>query len=278
MRPPGTPPGRPGGDPAACGHPPAALEARGLTVRLGGRTVLRDVSLSFEVGWTAVVGPNGAGKSTLLRTLAGLLDPEGPGQVRLFGHELRQLSDPSRARLRSWLPQQDAISGDLTVRETVGLGRLPHVGWWAALGPQDERAIDEALARTDCTAWQHRPLGALSGGERQRVHLARALASGSPVLLLDEPTTHLDPPHQWALARLLDELAADHTVVTVLHDISLALQATRLVVIDNGGVRAQGRRDDPALHAAIEDVFEHRLRILPLPEPGTFAALPAPWR
>lgn len=258
--------------------PPPALEAHRLTVQLGGRTVLREVSLGVETGWTAIVGPNGAGKSTLLRTLAGLLEPEGHGQVRLFGQDLRQLPEPTRARLRSWLPQHEAVSGDLTVRETVGLGRLPHVGWWAALGPEDERAIDEALARTDCLAWQHRPLGALSGGERQRVHLARALASGSPVLLLDEPTTHLDPPHQWALARLLDELAADHTVVTVLHDISLALQASRLVVIEAGHVRAQGRRDDPTLHAAIEDVFEQRLRILPLPEPGTYAALPAPWR
>ena len=236
------------------------LQAFDLHARLGSRTVLHGVHCQLQPGWTAVVGPNGAGKSTLLRVLAGLLPPSG-GEVRLDDRALQDWPPTERARRVAWLAQRSDTSGELTVRETVLLGRLPHIGLLGAAGPADIAAVDAAMDATACTAWQHRRLQQLSGGERQRVLLARALATEAPVLLLDEPTTHLDAPHQVALARLFRRLAATHTVVSVLHDLPLALHADRLLVLVDGRVHAEGAFDDPALHAALVAAFGGAVRI-----------------
>ena len=249
------------------------LAAHGVQVRLDGVEVLHGVSLAFTRGWTAIVGPNGAGKSTLLRALAGLRAPDG-GRVELDGRPLAQWSPRERAMRLAWLAQQGEAAGDLTVREVVHLGRLPHLGLFAAPGPADEAAVDAAIAITECGAWQHRRLHQLSGGERQRVLIARALAVQAPVLLLDEPTTHLDPPHQVALVRLLRTLAATHTVVSVLHDLPLALHADRLVVLQAGRVRADAPHDDIQLHATLTDVFDGALRIERLNGSNRFTTLP----
>ncbi|MDP1790890.1 MAG: ABC transporter ATP-binding protein [Methylibium sp.] len=243
------------------------LRADGLRVALGAHPVLHDLSLRLTPGWTAIVGPNGAGKSTLLRTLAGLLTP-ARGSVWLQDRRLAEWPARERAQRIAWLAQQGDTSGDLTARETVQLGRLPQLGLFALPGPADEEIVDEAMAATECSDWQHARLHELSGGERQRVLLARALAVRAPVLLLDEPTTHLDPPHQVALVRLLRRLARSHTVVSVLHDLPLALQADRLVVLQAGRLRAEGSHDDPALHGALVDVFDGALRVEPLPGAG----------
>jgi iron complex transport system ATP-binding protein len=240
--------------------PAAALQARDIEVQLGGRTVLRGVSCSFTTGWTAVVGPNGAGKSTLLRVLAGLLVPQR-GQVLLDGSPLQDLRPQRRAARIGWLAQQGETTGELSARETVALGRLAHLGLFAQPTRADEDAIDAAMQATESLGWAQRRLHELSGGERQRVLLARALATQAPILLLDEPTTHLDPPHQLAIARLLRRLSRTCTVVSVLHDLPLALQADRVLVLHAGQVAAQARSDDPALHAALTAVFEHAIRI-----------------
>jgi iron complex transport system ATP-binding protein len=238
-----------------------ALLARGLNLALGSTQALADVSLSVRPGWTAVVGPNGAGKSTLLRVLAGLRVPDG-GEVSLNGRPLAQWPVRDRAMQMAWLAQQGEASGELTVREVVQLGRLPRLGLFAAPSAQDEAVVDRAMADAECTPWQLRRLHELSGGERQRVLLARALAVDAPLLLLDEPTTHLDPPHQVALVRLMQrQVHAGVTVLSVLHDLSLALLADRLVVMDRGRICAEGARDDPALHAALTDVFGGAIRI-----------------
>jgi iron complex transport system ATP-binding protein len=237
-----------------------ALRAQDLSVALGGRTVLHGVSIELQPGWTAIVGPNGAGKSTLLRALAGLLPRQG-GQVWLQGRTLDDWSVRERARHIAWLAQQGQAHGDLMVRELVQLGRLPHLGLFGAPGPEDERQVDAALLATECTGWQHRRLQQLSGGERQRCLLARALAVGASVLLLDEPTTHLDPPHQVAVVRLLQGLALHATVASVLHDLPLALQADRVVLVCAGRVVAAGAHDDPALHAALCEAFGHAIHI-----------------
>jgi iron complex transport system ATP-binding protein len=238
----------------------AALRADNVHIELGGRPVLNGVSLDFQRGWTAIVGRNGAGKSTLLRALGGLL-PLARGAVHLAGKPLAEWSPRERGQQIAWLAQQGESQGDLTVREVVALGRLPHLGLFAAPAAADEALIDAALAATECDAWPQRRLHELSGGERQRVLLARVLAVQAPVLLLDEPTTHLDPPHQTALVRLLARLAHTHTVVSVLHDLPLALRADRLVVLHEGRVHTQGPHDDPAVHAALIDVFEAAIRI-----------------
>lgn len=247
------------------------LFADALSVSLGDRPVLHELTLAFEPGWTAIVGPNGAGKSTLLRALAGLL-PARSGRVCLDGKALMQYSARERGRRIAWLAQQGQAGGDLSVREVVQLGRLPHVGLFGDFGAADVAAIDQALAATECTAWQERRLAQLSGGERQRCLLARALAVQAPVLLLDEPTTHLDPPHQVAVVRLLQGLARHSTVVSVLHDLPLALQADRVVVLQAGRVVAHGRHDDATLHGELCAVFEQAIRIQALGD--RFIALP----
>jgi iron complex transport system ATP-binding protein len=243
------------------GDPAAALQADAISVSLGSTRALSDMSMSFAPGWTAIVGPNGAGKSTLLRTLAGLQQPD-VGGVRLLGRSLRDWSDRARAVQIAWLGQHGDATGELTVREVVHLGRLPHLGLFAAPTARDEAIVDAAMHDAECATWQHRRLHELSGGERQRVLLARALAVDAPVLLLDEPTTHLDPPHQISLVTLLRRrAAAGIAVVSVLHDLALALLADRVVVLEGGRLRASGRSDDPMLHAALIAVFGGAIRI-----------------
>ncbi len=239
---------------------PLPLRAEGLRVDLGGRTVLQAVSADLAPGWTAIVGPNGAGKSTLLRALAGLLRPQA-GTVWLGDQRLQQVPPAARARQIAWLAQQGDTSGDLTVRETVALGRIAHLGLLASPGAADHAAVDRAMALTECSDWAPRRLQALSGGERQRVLLARALATEAPVLLLDEPTTHLDAPHQVALARLFRRLAASHTVVTVLHDLPIAVHADRLLLLRDGCLVADGPATQPALQQALGQVFGGAVRL-----------------
>lgn len=244
--------------PANPGVPGATLRAEGLCVRLGQREVLHGVSLSISPGWTALVGPNGAGKSTLLRALAGL-QPPSSGQLWLQDRILHSVPALERARQLAWLAQQGAVTGELTVRETVELGRIARLGLLGTPGAQDRRAVDSAMALAECTPWQHRRMHELSGGESQRVLLARVLATEAPLLLLDEPTTHLDAPHQVALTRLFRQLAHDaaapRAVVTVLHDLPIALQADRLLVLEGGRLQADGAPADPHVQAALIRTF-----------------------
>jgi iron complex transport system ATP-binding protein len=238
-----------------------SLVARRVGVTLGSTRALDEVTFAVPPGWTAVVGPNGAGKSTLLRVLAGLQAP-GAGDVRLDGRPLDSWPARARAMRIAWLAQQGDSSGELTVREIVRLGRLPHLGLFASSTAADEAVVDRAMAAAECAAWHGRRLHQLSGGERQRVLLARTLAVEAPLLLLDEPTTHLDPPHQRVLARLIRQQASAGTaVVSVLHDLSFALLADRLVVMKGGRVRAEDACDSPALHAALIEVFEGAIRL-----------------
>lgn len=240
------------------------LQADRLRVRLGRREVLEDVSLRIGAGWTALVGPNGAGKSTLLRALAGL-QPLADGRVTLQGRDLYAMRPGERARRLAWLAQQGEVTGELTVRETVELGRIAHLGLLGTPDAADRKAVEQAMAFTECGQWQDRRLQELSGGERQRVLLARVLATEAPLLLLDEPTTHLDAPHQVALARLFRRLAQDaaapRAVLSVLHDLAVALQADRLLVLEQGRLRADGAPTDPAVQAALVQVFEGAIHI-----------------
>ena len=254
----------------------AVLEGRDLRVRLGSTEVLRGVSLTLAPGrWTAIVGPNGAGKSTLLRTLAGLQPAQGT--VTLHGRPLHHMADRERAGLLSWLAQQAETAAELDAIDVVRLGRLPRHGLLGQPTAEDEAEVQRAMQRCECTAFAGRRLATLSGGERQRVLLARALAVRAAVLLLDEPTTHLDPPHQSALVRLMrEEARAGVTVVSVLHDLTLALAADRLVVVAHGRLVAEGPPADATVRGALELVFDHALHIVQVPteDGSTWAALP----
>jgi iron complex transport system ATP-binding protein len=220
------------------------------------------VSLSLHAGqWAAIVGPNGAGKSTLLRLLTGLTVPDA-GQVLWQGRSLARLPAPERARGLAWLSQQGEADGELAVRDVVRLGRLPRHGLFGSPDATDEAAVDRALAETETAPLTARRLSQLSGGERQRVLLARALATEAPVLLLDEPTTHLDPPHQRTLLRgLATRARGGSAVAAVLHDLTLALAADRVLVMAQGRLVADGPPADAALRAALVQVFDHAFSI-----------------
>ncbi len=254
--------------------PAHEVRLAGVSVTLGGRTVVRAVTGVFPCGWMAIVGPNGAGKSTLLRVMAGLRRPT-TGEVLLDGQPLHRLSAVERSRRIAWLAQQ--LDGDITamtVEDVVRLGRLPHLGLFGTPGPHDDALAELAMQQTGTVAWRQRPLRELSGGERQRVLLARALAVDAPVLLLDEPTIHLDPPHQLALLRLLRQQAdAGRVVVSVLHELALALRADALLVLDHGELRAHGAPADPEVQGALVAAFDGAIRIVHAA--GAWAALPA---
>jgi iron complex transport system ATP-binding protein len=242
----------------SAGHAGAAppLVAHDATLRYGARRAVDGVTLALHAGqWTAIVGPNGAGKSSLLALLAGLRAPSA-GAVLLAGRPIAQWRARERAQRVAWLAQQGEAEGDLEVRDVVRLGRLPHHGLFGALGADDEAAVDAAMAETECEAFAGRRLAELSGGERQRVLLARALAVSAGVLLLDEPTTHLDAPHQRALlGGLVRRARAGAAVASVLHDLTLALAADRVVVMAAGRVCADDEPGDERLHRVLADVF-----------------------
>jgi iron complex transport system ATP-binding protein len=242
----------------------AALQAHGIGVALGGTPVLHGIEVSLPAArWTSVVGPNGAGKSTLLKTLAGLLPHSG--EVQLLDRPLAQWRGRERARCLAWLGQGEQGADDLSVWDVAMLGRLPHQPWLAPPSEADRAAVEQALRATQAWDWRERPLGALSGGERQRVLLARLLAVQAEVMLMDEPLANLDPPHQADWLLLVRELVAQgKTVVSVLHEIGMALHADQMVVMAQGRVRHQGACDDPATHQALEQVFDHRIAIHPL--------------
>jgi iron complex transport system ATP-binding protein len=239
-----------------------ALQTRGLKVPLGGHEVLHGMDLDVTAGhWTCVVGPNGAGKSTLLKALAGLLPFQG--QVLWQGRSLLEMARRERALALSWLGQGEATSLDLRVLDVVMLGRLPHQDWWSVPSPADHAMVEAALKATQAWDWRERSLGELSGGERQRVLLARAMAGNAPIMLMDEPLANLDPPHQvdW-LEQVQCLKAQGTTVVSVLHEIGMALHADDVVVMDKGQVVHHGPCDHEATRRAMEAVFEHRIRIL----------------
>ena len=238
---------------------PIAINANSLRARLGNSEILHDISLVIPQGrWTSIVGPNGAGKSTLLKVLAHLLPHTGT--VTLLGQPLASLPGRVRAQQLAWLGQNESTGDDLTVQDVVMLGRMPHQPWLSPPSEADHAAVARALQATQAWEWRGRALGQLSGGERQRVLLARALAVEADVLLMDEPLVNLDPPHQADWLVLVQALVAQgKTVVSVLHEISMALHANEMVIMRQGRITHQGACNAAATHRALEAVFDKQI-------------------
>jgi iron complex transport system ATP-binding protein len=223
----------------------AALEARNVTVRRGGRTILHEISVRTPRGaMTAVIGPNGSGKSTLLRVLAGLWRADA-GSVLLEGVPMPGLSRSDIARRVGFLPQDTRCDFAFTVEEMVTMGRHPHRGQPDELR-RGRRATESAIVTCGLDHLQKRAVDRLSGGERHRVAIARCLASEPEILLLDEPTAHLDLQHALDIFALGQSLAASgRTVVIATHDISaIARAATTAIVLSQGQLAAAGALPD----------------------------------
>ena len=236
-----------------------ALNAQGIGARLGRTQVLQGLDLQIEAGrWTSIVGPNGAGKSTLLKVLAGLLAHSGV--VHLQGQPMAAWPARQRAQQLAWLGQSEGAGDDLTVWDVALLGRLPHQAWLSKPSAQDYAEVERALRQTQAWDWRERTLGELSGGERQRVLLARALAVNARIMLMDEPLANLDPPHQvdW-LEQVQCLLAQGTTVVSVLHEIGMALHADDMVVMQAGQIVHHGACADAATQRAMGGAAQVRM-------------------
>ena len=253
------------------------LQASELRLMRGARHVVNGFSAALHAGeWVAIVGPNGAGKSTLLAALAGLHGRSG-GSLQLQGRPFDSYSAGARAKCIAWIAQHGESSGEISAIDVVRLGRLPHHGLFGSPSATDEAAVFAAMQETECAEFAKRRLSALSGGERQRVLLARALAVQAPILLLDEPTTHLDAPHQRALLRSVQQrVHKGAAAAVVLHDLTLALMADRIWLLDQGRLIADGAPSDVGLQAALVEVFDQAIVIEALEREGAMRYLARP--
>ena len=235
----------------------AAIVFEGVTAAYGARTVLGGVDAGIASGKvTGIVGPNGAGKTTLLRVALGLMPPAS-GSVRILDKPLAQWSREALARSIAYLPQGADAHWPVTARQLASLGRLPHRALFSSPSAADGEAVEAALIRCDAVQFADRRTDEPSAGERARVLFARALATGAPILLADEPAAYLDPAHQLRLMDLLREEAARGTAVAVtLHDLSLASRhCDEVVVLRDGRTAACGPPDTALSDAVLAQVF-----------------------
>ncbi|MFI6699785.1 ABC transporter ATP-binding protein [Streptomyces sp. NPDC050509] len=253
------------------------LVARELTLAYEDRTVVHALDLAVPDGRvTVIVGPNACGKSTTLRALGRLLRPKG-GSVLLDGTELARIPTRRIAQSIGLLPQSPVAPEAITVADLVARGRQPHQHWWQQWSDEDERAVTDAMARTDVTALAERPVDELSGGQRQRVWIAMALAQETELLLLDEPTTFLDIAHQVEVLDLVRRLNHEQgrTVVIVLHDLNQAARyADHLVAMKAGRIVAEGAPGEIVTAELVREVFGLESVVVPDPVTGSPLVVP----
>ncbi|MGY2085466.1 ABC transporter ATP-binding protein [Blastococcus sp. SYSU DS0539] len=256
---------------------PVRLAAEHVRLAYDDRVVVDDLDLQLTEGsFTAIVGPNGCGKSTLLKALGRLLRPTS-GQVLLDGRAIARTPTREVAKVLGLLPQTPVAPEGLTVGDLVARGRHPHQSWLRQWSRDDEAVVTEALSWTSMAELADRPVDALSGGQRQRAWISMALAQGTDLLLLDEPTTYLDLAHQIDVLDLVGRLHAERgrTVVVVLHDLNLAARyAQRLVAMKDGALVASGTPAEVLTEELLADVFELEARVITDPVAGTPMVVP----
>lgn len=251
--------------------PAHRLAADTVSLGYGDRVIVDGLSLDIAPGVvTTVIGPNGCGKSTLLKSLGRLLRPRD-GQVVLDGKAISAMKTKDVARVVGMLPQTPVAPEGLTVADLVARGRHPHQSWLRQWSADDETEVAAALAQTGIAELADRTLDELSGGQRQRAWISMALAQGTDILLLDEPTTYLDLAHSLEVLDLVDRLHAElgRTVVMVLHDLNLAIRySDELVVMAAGRIVAQGKPADIVTAELLAEVFGLDATVLTDPVSG----------
>jgi iron complex transport system ATP-binding protein len=244
------------------------LEAKNIHFCYDKTTIIENVSLSLnQAEFLGIIGPNGAGKSTMLRLLCGILKPK-TGSIRLFGSELLNQSQKKIAQKIAFVPQETHFALDFTVEEIVGMGRYPYQRPFQREDPKDHAAIESALTAANVGTLRRRLVNTLSSGERQRVVIARALAQIPRILLLDEPTSHLDLHHQHVIMGLLKKLNAEGISIAVVHhDLNLAsLYCERLILVHQGKIFAEGTPKDLLNQETLAEVYGTAVRIVRHPE------------
>lgn len=237
-----------------------SIEVKDITYSWGDLKALSEVSFSLRAGeMMAILGPNGAGKSTLLRLLSGYLKPlAGSVWIEPFG-ELSRLNRREAARLMALVPQYSSIFLPYTVKKLVEMGRYPYLGMFGAVDEADREAVERALTATGMGSLRDRPVTTLSGGEFQRAIIAKALAQEPEILLMDEPTAHLDISAQMSILEIVKRYSEEVgvTVISVLHDINLsAAFFDRALILREGGVVADGSANEVLTEKNIEKAYD----------------------
>jgi len=244
------------------------LKIENLSVSYGSRQVLKGISLEVNSGEVvALIGPNGAGKSTLVRSVSGIVPVQG-GTVRTNGDNLLALPAMQRARFLAVVPQVATMPPAYSVWETVLMGRTPYLNFLGQASARDETIARNSLAKVDALELAERRVGELSGGEQQRVLLARALTQSTPILLLDEPTVHLDLQHQVSLMETVQALAhAENLAVLIaLHDLNLAARyADRVALLVDGVIKAAGTPRQVLTPEVISAAYHLEVKVVPHP-------------
>lgn len=247
------------------------LKISALNVAYGPHAVLRNIDLQLAPGEVlGLIGPNGAGKTSLIRSISGVLQPRS-GSIHINDRALTSYNEIERARQLAVVPQSAQLPPAFTVWECVALGRTPHLNWLGQLGEKDRAKVEWALQVSEITTLKERRAGELSGGEQQRVLLARALAQDCPILLLDEPTAHLDLHHQVAMLGVVTRMAKEQNlaVLVAMHDLNLAaLYADRLALLVDGQIRATGSPTEVLTAENLQNAYRVPLNILPNSENG----------
>ena len=253
------------------------LTAKKLSLSYDSTSVIRNIDLHIPEGKVSIIiGSNGCGKSTILRSLARLLKPT-EGSIYLNGKDIHRHSSKEVAKKLAILPQAPEAPEDLTVKELCYYGRHPHKGLFARYSAEDHQVVEEALQATKLSNLSDRTLDALSGGQRQRAWIAMALAQGTELLLLDEPTTYLDLAHQIEVLELLRSLNQKRkcTIVMVLHDLNQAARyADHLISISNGQIYKEGSSAQVFTEEMIRDVFNLSSTIIQNPVDGSPLCIP----